>query len=417
MRKAPWLKNYRALDLTDEKGFLCGMILADLGVDVIKIEKVGGDSSRNIGPFYHGIPDPQRSLYWFAYNANKRSITLNVETRDGQEIFKRLAKNAHFIIESYEPGFMESLSLDYSTLSELNPKVIMTSITPFGQTGPYKDYKASEMIALAMGGYMGLCGDPDRPPVQLGIPLAYLMGSAEAAASTLIAHCYREVTGEGQHVDTSIQQTIVMLTLQAVPFWELNQVLLHRSGSFRSGMHSGVLQRQIWRCKDGYVAFAIYAGLMFAARANAAIAKWMDEEGMATDYLRQMDWEQFDAAKLSQSDWESIEKPVARFMEAHTVEELFKKGAERGVPIFPVSTPKMLWENEQLSARNFWNKVEHPELGETLIYPGPLAKLSEGAWQTRCRAPLIGEHNEEVYQGELNFSRKDTILLKEAGVI
>src|SRR4030042_5378186 len=161
---------YRVLDLTDEKGLLCGKLLADLGADVMKIERPGGDPARNIGPFYHDIPHPEKSLYWFFYNANKRGITLNIETNDGKEILKRLVKSADFILESFKPGYMDSLGLGYSALSEINPRIIMTSITPFGPDGPYGKFKSADIVNQALSGWMNRCGDDDRAPVQMGIP-------------------------------------------------------------------------------------------------------------------------------------------------------------------------------------------------------------------------------------------------------
>jgi benzylsuccinate CoA-transferase BbsE subunit len=140
------LRPYRVLDLSDRSGSLCGKVLADLGADVIKIEPPGGDPARNIGPFYRDIPDPQRSLSWFAYNIGKRGLTLNIETTEGQQIFRQLAKSAHFVIESFRPGFMDQLGLGYSALSSDNPGIVYVSITPFGQTGPYKEYTNSRKI-------------------------------------------------------------------------------------------------------------------------------------------------------------------------------------------------------------------------------------------------------------------------------
>jgi len=172
---------YRVLDLTDEKGLLCGMLLAGLGADVIKVERPGGDLARNIGPFYDDIPHPEKSLLWFAYNLNKKGITLNIETVDGREIFKRLVKTSDFVIESFPPGYMARLGLDYSALSQINPRIIMTSITPFGQTGPYRDYKGSDLICMASGGLMYVSGDPDRPPVRITIPQAYCHAGAHLA--------------------------------------------------------------------------------------------------------------------------------------------------------------------------------------------------------------------------------------------
>ena len=234
-RKESMLGSFRVLDLTSDKGFLCGKILGDLGADVIKIEPPGGDPARSIGPFYHNIPQPEKSLYWFAFNNNKRGITLDIETRDGQEIFKGLVKTADFVIESFAPGYMDSLGLGYSALSEINPRIIVTSITPFGQTGPYKDYKASDIVVIAMMGWMYLCGDPDRPPVRISFPQAYLNASAEAAASSMIAHYYRETTGEGQHVDVSAQHSLITNAFNAPSFWEFNRIILQRAGPLKLG--------------------------------------------------------------------------------------------------------------------------------------------------------------------------------------
>ncbi|MFA7247017.1 MAG: CoA transferase, partial [Dehalococcoidia bacterium] len=137
------LEDIRVLDLTDEKGSLCGRILAEMGADVIKVEKPGGDASRRIGPFYQDKPDPEKSLTWFAYNLNKRGITLDIASNNGWPIFLKLVKKADIVIESFPVGYMQQIGLDYVVLKAMNPRIIMTSITPFGQTGPYKDFIAS----------------------------------------------------------------------------------------------------------------------------------------------------------------------------------------------------------------------------------------------------------------------------------
>ncbi|MFC1991002.1 CaiB/BaiF CoA transferase family protein, partial [Chloroflexota bacterium] len=238
------LGSYRVLDLTDEKGWYCGKILGDLGADVIKIEKPGGDPGRNIGPFYHDISDPEKSLNWFAFNTSKRGITLDIETADGREFFRRLVNTADFIIESFPCGHMETLGLGYETLSEINPRIIMSSITPFGQSGPRQDYKSCDIVALAMSGMMYLTGDPDRPPLRIQSPQAYLMAGAQAAVGSLIAHYNRELIGEGQHVDVSIQESMITATTQAVPFWHLRNIIMKRSGAFRAGLSTEAVLRQ-----------------------------------------------------------------------------------------------------------------------------------------------------------------------------
>ncbi len=172
------LKGLRALDLTDDKGFLCGRMLADLGVDVIKVEPPGGDPSRMIGPFYRDIAEPEKSLYWFAYNANKRGITLKLDREEGKEVFKKLAERTDFVIESFPPGYLAKLGLDYASLTAINPRLILTSISAFGQSGPYADYKAPDLVGMAMSVLMYLCGDPDLPPVRISFPQAYLIAGA-----------------------------------------------------------------------------------------------------------------------------------------------------------------------------------------------------------------------------------------------
>ena len=164
------LSPYRVLDLTDEKGVVCGRILGDFGANVIKVEKPGGDPCRNIGPFYHDIPHPEKSLFWFAYNANKRGITLNIESVDGKEIFKKLVQSADVVVESFPPRHMDSLGLGYSELSRVNQNIIMTSISPFGQTGPYSEFKGPDLITWSIGGMTQVSGDPDRQPVRVSFP-------------------------------------------------------------------------------------------------------------------------------------------------------------------------------------------------------------------------------------------------------
>ena len=182
------LSPYRVLDLSDDKGLMCGKLLGDLGADVIKIEKPGGDSVRSIGPFYQDIPDKEKSLFWFAYNTNKRGITLNIESDSGQEILRRLIARADLVIESFTPGYMKKLGLAYSALEKVNPRIIMVSITPYGQTGPYSHFKAPDIVAWAMGGQMYPCGDGDRCPVRVSHhSQAYLHAGTAAAAGALIA--------------------------------------------------------------------------------------------------------------------------------------------------------------------------------------------------------------------------------------
>lgn len=409
------LGSFRALDLTDEKGFLCGRILGDLGVDVIKVEPPGGDPSRRIGPFYKDIPDPEKSLYWFAFNANKRGITLNLECTGGKEIFKTLVKKVDVVIESFPPGHMQSLELGYEELSKLKLGLVMTSITPFGQSGPYRNFRAGDLVSWCMGGMAYVSGDPDRAPVRVSFPQSYLHAGAAGAAGSLLALYHRELSGEGQWVDVSIQETVVHTLMNVFQFWDVNGVALKRAGIFRTGLSTAANQRLIWRCKNGYVNFPMFGGIQ-GARTNTNLVSWMETEGIRDEYLSSIKWEEFDMADATQEQFDRFERPISRFFRSHNMEELYQGAIKRGIMLYPVYSSKEIWEDSQLKARGFWEKVHHPELNEPLIYPGSPFVFAGERSKIYRRAPLIGEHNEEVY-GTLGIPPVDLVILKQAGVI
>jgi len=409
------LGDIRVLDLTDEKGVLCGKIFADLGADVIKIEKPSGDSARTIGPFYHDTRDPNKSLFWFAFNTNKRSLTLDLEKTQGQEIFKQVVKTADILLESFAPGYLDKLGLGYSTLSAVNPRLIVTSITPFGQDGPYKGYKGSDMIVWALGGLMNLTGNPDRPPVQVSLPQSFIAASTYAAEGTMVALYARDVHGEGQHVDVSAMETLAFVASEAFPFWFALGENKRRTGD-KLSRAAGATPQQIWLCKDGYVSYIIQVGLPGGER-NTRMAKWLEEEGLATDFIRKTDWYQLDWVELVKGGLERLTEPIGKLFLSYTVKELCDEGLKRGITIYLIANSKETLESEQLAYRKFWVTLEHPELGERITYPGPFAVLSETPIQIRHRAPLVGEHNEGVYINELGLSKEELLSLREAKVI
>jgi len=409
------LSCYRVLDLTDEKGFLCGKILADLGADVIKIEKPGGDPSRNRGPFYHDVPDPEKSLFWFAYNTNKRGITLNIETSDGKEIFKKLIKNADFVIESFLPGYMDEIGLGYSVLSQINRRIILVSISAFGQTGPFANFKASDITVFAMGLLMSQCGDPDRAPVQVTFPQSFINASADAAVGAMVAHYYREIKGEGQQVDVSAMESVLVVTTDIQPKWFMLRKDTKRCGHFFEDgrkKHAPI----VWKCKDGHVSFFLQGGGP-GARTNRLLIEWMNDEDKAPKYLIEKDWEKWDWESSTQEEIDSITLPIANFLESHTKKEIEAEAVRRNIMLYPVNTSKDIFENLQLKERDFWIKVKHDELGDVLTYPGAFCKCSETPISIRQRPPLIGEHNEEIYIKELGFSKEEISVLKQSGII
>jgi len=410
------LAPYRVLDLTDEKGFLCGKILGDLGADVIKVEKPGGERARNIGPFYKDIRDPEKSLYWFAFNTSKRGITLNIETTEGQKIFKRLVKTADIVVESFPPGYMDKLGLGYSGLSQINPRIILTSVTPFGQSGPYRDYKTSDLVTMALSGVLYITGDADRCPVRISFPVAYQFAGTEAALGTVMALYHRNITGEGQQVDISTQLSMNPAQYDVIGWWAALKKIYKRQGPFLIRPNTGIIFRQHWPCKDGYVTFYYFGGPTGAA-SNRALVKWMDEEGFDVAFMKDKDWPSFDYALIAQEEVNRMEKPTGEFFLSHTKKELLKGVTERGIMLYPASTPKDMLESEQLAYRKYWKKVDHPELDAEITYPGAFMKTSETSCAIRRRAPLIGEHTEEIYQKELGFSQDELITLKQCGII
>lgn len=403
------LSPYRVLDLADEKGLQCGKLLGDLGADVIKVERLGGDPARNLGPFYHDEIDPEKSLFWFAYNASKRGITLNIETTEGQDIFKRLVKSADFIVESYAPGYMDKIGLGYATLAKIKPDIIMVSISPFGQTGPYRDLKYSDLVMRALGGRLYAVGDYDRPPTRISHhSQIYLQAGLEGAMAAVMALYHRHMTGEGQYIDLSIQAALVQTSDIA---WDVR-----KSVGPRGGQVTTLNIPRVWKCKDGIVNWAFMPSGMNPER-NLDFVRWMDSLGYADDYLKNFDWSKFDYSTLTQETIDRMAVPTSKFFAAQTKVELLEGAVKHRIFFYPQFTTSDLLKSDQLKSREYWADVEHPELDTKIRYPGPFAKLSETPIQITRRAPLIGEHNEEIYVKELGMSHKEMQALKKAKVI
>src|SRR5579871_2464119 len=230
------LSGLRVLELADEKGQFCGKLLGDLGADVVKIEPPGGEPCRNVGPFLDDIPDPDRSLSFWYHNTSKRAITLDLQTPDGAALFRRLAESADIILETFRPGFLASLGLDHASLASTNPGLILCSLTPFGQTGPWRDYLSSDLLHMAAGGEMASCGYdesdvPNAPPIAPGGGNAWYMGCHYAYISIMAALVYRTVSDQGQFIDVSIHEACALTTEAAIANYVYRgEVLLRQTG-------------------------------------------------------------------------------------------------------------------------------------------------------------------------------------------
>ena len=410
------LAPYRVLDLTDERGLLAGKILADLGADVVQIEPPGGNPARNIGPFYGDDPQPEKSLFWWAYAANKRSITLDLEQKDGQALLKKMVAEADFLIESFAPGYLDTLGLGYDVLAEINPKLVMVSITPFGQDGPYSNYQATDIVGMALGGFMYLTGDDDRAPVRISFPHFYLHGGAAGATAAMLAHTYRITSGQGQYVDVSCQQAVAKTLAHAPQIWDIEGAILKRMGVYRQT--SGENRVRInWPCKDGYVNYMVQGGSV--AYSTRALLEWMKEDSFDTADLDAIDWEKMGYGAITPELMSQLGEPLGDFFKGHTRAELVQGSLDRRILLFPVATPSALQDHSQLEARGYFKELEHPELGATVQYPGAFVKSGDGEDIAGIyrRPPLIGEHNTVIFQGELGITGSELESLKRSGVI
>lgn len=390
------LSPYRVLDLTDDGALLCGQILGDLGADVIAIEPPEGRRARDLGPFYKGERGPDKSLTWWSLNRNKRSAVVDLESDEGKEQFRRLAAGADVVLESYAPGYLDSIGLGHGELSAANPGLVMVSVTPFGRSGPKAGWAGSDITCFAASGAHIMYGDDDRPPVTVAVPQAYLHAGAEAAVGALIALFGRNQTGKGQHVDVSVQTAAMMATQATVLAHGWGDAEVKRmAGGVNFG---GIPLKFINPAKDGFVSVTFLFGSAIGPFTQRLMAQ-MYAEGFVDEATRDKDWINY--TNLLLSGQEPISElmrcmgAIGEFTAAHTKEELFNMGTEKGLLIVPVATLDEVAHSEQLAARDFWRDIEHPELGTTIRYPGPFVK-STTPIEYRRRPPLLGEHTAEV---------------------
>ncbi len=422
------LGDIRVLDLAGEIGQYCTKLLADLGADVIKVEPPGGDPVRALPPLLHDDPGAQRSLYWLNLNTNKRSITVDLQHPGGRKLFERLVATADVVVESFQPGFLDNLGLGYEALCRLKSDIILTSITGFGQTGPHARYKAPDIVGVAMGGVMWLAGEPADPPNVPPWRQGFISASIMGAAGTLTALVGRDLQGlGGQHVDVSMQESLSLAQETAMQSWDMIDALRCRTGS-RGLIPIDVPGIGIYECTDGHV-FG-YLGTPGGAPWSAML-EWMVDEGEAED-LAEDPYRSFienlnlrfltglfqDPSTIGPKIqiMAHIAEALRRFVARRSNWEMYEGGQGRRLLWGIVSTPQDIAQNPQLKFRNWLTPVEHDDLSETLVYPGPPYRLSQTPWAIRRRPPLAGEHNSEVF-GEVGVTEDEWKSLQAAGAV
>lgn len=377
----PMLSPYRVLDLTDERGFLAGKILAELGADVVKVEPPGGDPARHAPPYLHGEPGPERSLRWLAMNTSKRSVVIDLDVPSGLERLLRLVSEADVLIEG------GTLRLDWDALRERNPALIYCTVTPFGRTGPYSGFRAHDLGIVAMGGNASMTGEAGGPPMRCSAPTSYFHAAPEAALGILMALHARRRTGRGQLVDVSMQECQLRTLLSGAAQFALTGRLGRRSGG-----HLG-RTREIWQAADGQVSFGLRGG---AARIPNLIATvtYMKECDMAPGWLQDFDWQNYSPISVSDDDLARIEDTFAAFFATKTMGELYDQALSRRILLAPCNDARAILEQVQLRSRDLFREIDG------IAYPDFFAKASRSRIGIRSRAPRLGEHDDAPWAGE-----------------
>jgi benzylsuccinate CoA-transferase BbsE subunit len=378
----------RVLDLADERGAFCGKLLADMGSDVVKIEPPAGHPARMWGPFLGDTVDPEKSLPFWYNNTSKRGITLDVNKDKGREILRMLASNADVVLETFVPGHLQARGLGYESLAKINPRLVMTSITSFGQTGPYKDYASCDLVASALGGQMYVCGDVDTPPLKPYGEQAYLAASIYGAIGTMMALHSRRLSGVGQFVDISMHECCAAVIEHVNMRYFYEGVIAKRQGS----LHWDNAFR-VFPCRDGHILLSLF-------QEWDTVVEWLDSERMAAD-LKEEKWSR---AEVRHGEVEHVIQVLEAWTRRHTVAELVERGQAMRLPWAPVNSIRELAQNPQLRERGFFVDINHPEHNILYRYPGAPYTLSRTPSKVWRRAPLIGEHNLEILGGELGLS-------------
>ena len=391
--------NLKVLDLSNHiSGSYTTRLMAGWGAEVIKVEKPGsGDTARQIAPFANNIPDHETSSLFLYLNANKKSITLNLESQTGIGVLKELLKDTDILIENFHPGRMSELGLEYKSLEAIHPRLIMTSISWFGQDGPYSGYRADSMIAYAMGGQMYVCGQPGREPLNARASIGEYIGGLYGFIGAMIALQYREKTSQGQHVDISIFECLAGSHQFTLTWPEYSGIELERPGW--PGSRAPL---SFYKCADGFI------NLRLQAIEMGFLSQLFNMPELADD-------PRFNSYAMRVENIKELEALVTEKIALLKKQEVFRMAGEWRQLCGYVATPGDLLKDPQYQSRDFWLQMDHPIAGK-LQYSGSPVKMTNEVWVSG-KAPLLGEHNSEIYGDRLGYSKEDIIRLRELNII
>ena len=395
------LSGMNILDLADQKASFASKLLADMGARVIKVEKPGGDPARKTPDSGQKSSSTQASLAFSYHNTSKASITLNLEHPRGRELFLRLVKRNDVVVETFPPGYLENQDLGFSCLSEVNPGVILASVTGYGQSGPQKKAKVCDLTAAASGGQMSVTGSPESYPLALFGQQSYLAASLFAAVGILIAFHRQRRTGIGEHIDISLQEAVIASTEHLVLQYFYHHLVPGRQGR----LHWNHLF-YIFPCRDGFIQMTL-------TEQWETLVEWLDAEGRAED-LTDKKWHdnEYRLKHLGH-----IIEVLERWTKTHTTGELFKLGQLMQFPWAPVQSPAQILDCPQLKARDYFQNIRHPDSARPLRYPKLPFKFSKPVSIPCRRAPAVGEANRRIYHEELGISEDELKKLAAQGII
>ncbi len=402
------LSDLRVVELAQGiAGPYCGKLFADLGAEVIKVEPPAGDRSRRLGPFPDDLPDHEKSGHFLHLNTGKKSVTLDVTVTSGQVILRKLLAEADVLVESYGPAAMAGHELSYDALKADFPKLVYVSITPFGCSGPYRDYAGNSLTAMAMSSLMYNTGDPDREPLTTGGSPADYIAGIHAWVGALAALAHREGEGRGQRVDVSLAEAAACAD-------EYNGPMYGFQGAIRRRFYSRHLfgyPMDIMPCQDGHI--------VLVPGAQGFPQRGMTEEGAVSPMALLMGDPELDKNPLFNSfaermiRWQELDELLTPWLSEHTAQEIVETAQALRMPFALVPSVRDLLDDGHLAARGFFQRVEHPEAGE-LPYSGAPFRMSETPPRID-RAPLLGEHNEETL-GALGYDAEEQQILREREV-
>lgn len=391
------LSHVRVIDLTHYvAGPYCTKLAAGFGAEVIKIERPGtGDPMRNVGPFYSGRQGLERSIPFLYLNTGKKSITLDLKTEAGVEILQSLIKNADVLVENFAPRVMPSLGLSYETLRAINPRLVMASISNFGQSGPYRDYLADEMQLYAMSGAMYVTGEPDKAPLGPGLALCQYSAGLRAYVAVLLALFERDRSDEGQYIDVSILEgTLDHIENRLCNYFERGQVSRRGSHVFSPwGLYS---------CRNGYVAVV-----------GAPFRHWNRGAEMFQE-PRLLD-ERYRHARDRVAHRQEIDKLIQPWLDRHDKEEICHQAFKGGLAFGYLASFDEVLSSPQFAARDFFEEIDHPVVGRHTCGGAPF-KMGSTPWRSGP-APRLGEHSDGVYGERLGYSAEKIASLRRDGVV